>query len=365
MDKKIIVLAAGGTGGHIFPAYALAEHLLNEGHRLYLITDKRGAEFKNRPENLRVLTLPLCRSKGGIVGKTLLIFSIILSFFYALFHLIKINPKVILGFGGFPSAPTMSAAILLKPFTQYNLILHEQNAVLGRVNKIFLSNVNVLATSFPKTWGIREKFQKKIAITGNLVRPAFEKIGKEPYSPPSKDGLIHLLVVGGSQGAKSFSTFIPEALSHLPLSLKERIHVVQQSRPELLSETRQRYEVLHITATVESFFPNIDTLIEKSHIVICRAGASTLFEIAHAKRPAIYIPFPHAMDNHQYFNAKVVEDLGGGWVLLENQDTQTTLENLLESILIDPKKLASAARNVHDLLGENTLKKFSHLIQSL
>ncbi len=364
MTKQPIVLAAGGTGGHIFPAYALAEHLIKEGYKVYLITDPRGADFKNCPKNLTVLTLPLCRSKQGIVGHVRLLFSIFLSFFFSLIYLLRINPNVILGFGGFPSAPTMFAAIVLKPFKNHTLILHEQNAVLGRVNKIFMPFVHTLATSFPKTWHVLKKFQKKIVVTGNLVRPTFEEIGKKPYKEPLKTGPIHLLIIGGSQGAKIFSTLIPNTLSTLPPALQKRLRVVQQSRPEMIQQTKEAYKNLGIPATVESFFPNIHTLIAKAHLIICRSGASTLFEISEAKRPAIYVPFPYAMDNHQFFNAKVVEGLKGGWLIPENDEAKKSLEILVKNLLEHPKKLATAAQNVHDLVEKNTCECFSHLINS-
>lgn len=365
MKKKTIVLAAGGTGGHVFPAYALAEHLIKEGHSVYLITDSRGADFKNCPPKLTILTLPLCRSKRGIIAHIRLLSSILLSFFLSVGYLLKIKPQIILGFGGFPSAPTMVAGILLRPFRHHSLMLHEQNAVLGRVNKMFIPFVQILATSFPKTWGIAKKFQNKICVTGNLVRPIFQEIAKTPYKIPSKSGPIHLLIVGGSQGAKRFSTLIPEALSKLPITIQKRLRVVQQSRPEMIDATITQYTKLHIPATVASFFPNIHELIAKAHLIICRSGASTLFEISQAKRPAIYIPFPYAMDNHQYFNAKVVEDLKGAWLIQENSDTLEELEILLKNLLTDPKKLATAAQNVHDLVEKNTGDCFSRLIQSL
>jgi UDP-N-acetylglucosamine--N-acetylmuramyl-(pentapeptide) pyrophosphoryl-undecaprenol N-acetylglucosamine transferase len=363
--KKTIVLAAGGTGGHVFPAYALAEHLLKEGHRVYLITDQRGADFKNSPPQLTILTLPLCRSKNGVLAHIRLFFSIFLSFLVSLVYLFKIKPHVILGFGGFPSAPTLVSGIVLRPFRHHLLMLHEQNAVLGRVNKIFIPFVQILATSFPKTWGIAEKFQSKIRVTGNLVRPIFQDIAKTPYKIPSKEGPIHLLVIGGSQGAKVFSTLIPNALAKLPSDIQKRLHVTQQSRPEMINETMALYEKIHIPVTVSSFFPNIHELISKAHLIICRSGASTLFEIAQAKRPAIYIPFPYAMDNHQYFNARVVADLGGAWLIEENHAAPEALETLLKNVLADPKKLATATQNVHDLVEKNTCECFSDLIQSL
>jgi UDP-N-acetylglucosamine--N-acetylmuramyl-(pentapeptide) pyrophosphoryl-undecaprenol N-acetylglucosamine transferase len=365
MKKKSIVLAAGGTGGHVFPAYALAEHLLKEGHKVYLITDPRGADFRNCPPKLTILTLPLCRSKHGIIARVRLLFSILFSFFLSLGYLLKIRPDVILGFGGFPSAPTMVAGIMLKPFLHSTLMLHEQNAVLGRVNKLFIPFVQALATSFPKTWGIKEKFQSKICVTGNLVRPVFQEIAKTPYKAPSKNSPIHLLVIGGSQGAKAFTTLIPNALAKLPPPIQKRLHVVQQSRPEMVDETVLRYERLHIPVTVSAFFPNIHELISKAHLIICRSGASTLFEIAQAKRPAIYIPFPYAMDNHQYFNARIVADLKGAWLIEENHAAPEALEALLKNLLEDPKKLATVAQNVHDLVERNTCECFSHLIQSL
>lgn len=362
MDKKTIVLAAGGTGGHVFPAYAVAERLLKEGHTVHLITDERGAEFKNRPKKLSVSILPLARRTHGFKATILLLLSLIPGFFLSFYYLLRFEPSVILGFGGFPSVPTILSAIFLRPFTRHKIILHEQNAVLGRANKKFLWFAQALATSFPNTRGIRKSFQHKVHLAGNPVRPIFRD-AMEPYTPLKAGDPIRLLVIGGSQGARSFSTAIPQALSQLPENLRQDLHVVQQSRPELLDATRAAYKKLGIHITAEPFFQNIHELMGKAHLIICRSGSSTVFEVAHTRRPAFYIPFPYAMDNHQYFNAHSIVNLKGGWVLEEKEIHQ--LSALLKSLLEDPKTLATAAQNVHDLVKKDTLQCFSTLIQTL
>jgi UDP-N-acetylglucosamine--N-acetylmuramyl-(pentapeptide) pyrophosphoryl-undecaprenol N-acetylglucosamine transferase len=365
MTNKKILLAAGGTGGHVFPAYALAEHLLKKQHKVHLITDCRGSSFQKPPKDLKTITLPLRKTVKGAKNKLLMLLSLIPCFFVSLYEILRFKPNSIIGFGGFPSFPTILAAIFLKPFLMHKIILHEQNAVLGRVNRWLLPFVHQLAASFPQTWGLAKRFQKKVCITGNFVRQEFSPIAKKPYEPFDKKDPIRLLIIGGSQGALSFSTIIPAALASLPASLKKRLHVVQQSRPEMLEHTRTFYQALKIPATVESFFPNIATLMEKAHLVISRAGASTVFEVSQAKRPAILIPYPHAMDNHQYFNALVVDKLKGGWLVEETDPkAQETLNALLKALLENPKKLGAASTSIHNLVKENTLACFLALVEN-
>lgn len=363
MTHKKILLAAGGTGGHIFPAYALAERLLNEGFTVHLMTDKRGSSFQNPPEALNVITLPLRKTVKGLWNKFLMVLSLFPSFFLSFYEILRFKPRTIIGFGGFPSFPTVLAAIVLKPFLMHTIILHEQNAVLGRVNRWLLPFIHILATSFPQTWGIAKRFEKKVTVTGNFVRQEFLAFSHKPYKVFDKKDPIRLLIIGGSQGALSFSTLIPAALASLPSSIRKRLHIVQQSRPEMADHTRAFYQALKIPATIEPFFPNIPTLMEKAHLVICRAGASTLFEVAEARRPAILIPYPHAMDNHQYFNALVADKLKGGWLLEETgPKAQTTLESLLKNLLDNPKKLEIASKNIYGLVKENAASCFLKLI---
>lgn len=366
MSNKRVLLAAGGTGGHVFPAYALAEKLLKEGLVAYLMTDSRGRSFQNPPEGLMVRSLPLRKTVKNLWGKVIMVLSLIPCFFISVYEIVRFKPHTIIGFGGFPSFPTLLAGIFLKPFLMHTVILHEQNAVLGRVNRWLLPFVHILATSFPQTFGIAKRFEKKVKIAGNFVRQEFLSSPHKDFKPFDKKDPIRLLIIGGSQGALSFSTLIPAALAALPSSLKKRLHVVQQSRPEMIDHTRAFYQALKIPATIETFFPNIPTLMEKAHLVICRAGASTIFEVAHAKRPAIFIPYPHAMDNHQYFNALAVNKLGGGWIVEETDSkAQKNLENLLKTILENPKKLEEASKNIHNLIKEDASSCFLRLIEFL
>lgn len=364
MNQKKVLLAAGGTGGHVFPAYALADHLLKNQHTVHLMTDCRGSSFQKPPATLKTIILPLRKTVKGSWNKLLMLLSLIPCCFISIYEILRFKPKIIIGFGGFPSFPTILAAILLKPFLMHRIILHEQNAVLGRVNRWLLPFVHQLAASFPQTWGLRKQFEKKVCITGNFVRQEFLALSNKAYKPFDKKDPIRLLILGGSQGALSFSTLIPAALAALPPSLKKRLHVVQQSRPEMLDHTRTFYQALKIPATVEPFFQNIPTLMEKAHLVICRAGASTVFEVSESKRPAIFIPYPHAMDNHQYFNALVVDKLKGGWIIEETEsNAQKNLETLLKNVLEHPKKLEKVSQHIHDLVKENTLSCFLGLIE--
>lgn len=363
MKQKSIFLAAGGTGGHVYPAYALAAHLIQEGYDVTLLTDRRGASYPKCSLSLKVVQLPLGRKGGGIFSLGRWLFSMVFSVGISFYHLIKESPSMVLGFGGFPSAPTLVAAILLKPILHHKIILHEQNAVVGKVNRWLIRFVDKVAVSFPKTWGIKKCWEGKVVVTGNFVRPEFRE--GFFYEPFQEKGPIHILVIGGSQGARSFSTLVPHALKALPAALKNRLCIHQQCRSETLEATRAFYKDLHIKTIVESFFSNIPALMREAHLVICRAGSSTVFEVATTKRPAIYIPFPYAMDNHQYFNALVIQNMGGGWIFDEAQEDKESLNKLVYDLLTTPKKLATASQNVHDLVKEDAAMCFSKLIQSL
>ena len=365
MTQKTIFLAAGGTGGHVFPACALAEDLIKKGHKVHFITDGRGKKFASSYKNLSVLALPIAPRKSGMVSLALLLLSLIPSFFLSFLYFLKHRPTITIGFGGFPSTPPLLVAILMRLLGKHKIILHEQNAFIGRVNKRVLPFVDYLAASFPKTHGLPGHLQNKVSVTGNLVRSTFEMTGKEhPYEAPGKTGDINILVIGGSQGAKAFSTLIPQALETLPAPLKKRLHVTQQSRPEVLEETKKTYASLGIRATIEPFFPKVHLEMQKAHLIIARSGSSSVFEIASMGRPAIYIPFPYAMDNHQFFNAKEVAALQGGWVCEESKADPIVLGKHLENLLKTSKMLASAAQNVHDLVEKKTLACFEELMDT-
>lgn len=361
-----IILAAGGTGGHIFPAQALAEELADRGAPVYLITDKRFSGYVTDIPVDEVLFIKAGRLGAGLFSKLKGVMCVAIGVLQAIRHMRKLKPGVVIGFGGYPSFPTMLAATLLGIPT----IIHEQNAVLGRANRKLLNKVSVIATSFKQTHMIDERNQPKVVMTGNPVRASVRALAHLPYRDISDNSTIHLLVIGGSQGASVFSQIVPSAIASLPAPLRSRIRIDQQCRMDDLSVTKEAYAQLGVSANLAPFFSDISTLLAAAHLVITRAGASSLTELAVAGRPAILVPLPTAMDNHQTINANVFEDAGAGWVMTQDGFTAAALSARLETFMNAPITLinaANAAKQIGNLraaeqladLAEQTMHKDS------
>lgn len=338
---KTVVLAAGGTGGHIFPAQALAEELLDQGVRVVLITDKR---FEKYTSAFREVDIRIIRSgsmSGGIIRKVLNLGNILLGVLQARRTLKQLQPVAVVGFGGYPSFPTMVAATSLKLYT----LIHEQNSVLGRANRVLASRVSRIAASFTYTSHVPEEAQDKLVFTGNPVRTGIRALHDVPYPVATEDGKINLLIMGGSQGATVFSKIVPEAIRLLPQSLRNRLRLDQQCRPADLTEVREKYAEMNVNANCAVFFNDVPSRLASAHLVIGRSGASTVAELLVAGRPAILVPYPRAMDDHQRYNANTVEDAGGGWLMPEEGFTAEALSDKLEQFLSLPATLAEAATN--------------------
>ncbi len=300
-----IVIAAGGTGGHFFPAEALAAELLTRGHRIALMTDARsgGGEspvFAGRDA--------FVLNGAGIAGRGVrraagAAFALAAGTAQARAILARLDASAIVGFGGYPSVPPVLAARLLR--RRPRVILHEQNAVLGRANRMLARFADQLALGMAGT--TRLPRGKPGIVTGNPVRPAIAALAAQPYQPPLPDGPLELLVIGGSQGARVFSDALPAAIALLPAPLRARLRITQQCRPEDLARTRAAYAVLGVGAELSAFFPDMAERLARAHFVVARAGASTVAELAAAGRPALLVPLPHAIDAHQLYNAMAVD----------------------------------------------------------
>lgn len=344
--QKLIILATGGTGGHVFPAEALAEVLLVSGQRVVLVTDKRFVNFKTGAlSRVETLTIHTGTVAGSIANKILGVFCLLVGVVQAWCLLRRLKPDVVIGFGGYPSFPPLFAASVLGIHT----IIHEQNSVLGRANRLLAGKVKHIATSFPTTLMMEEKDKAKIVVTGNPVRASIKAIRNLPYSCPPQDGKVNILVTGGSQGATIFSQIVPAAIALLPTNLRSRIRVDQQCRAADVDATRAAYSELGINADVAAFFADLPTRLAGAHLVIARSGASTVFELAVAGRPAILVPLPTSMDNHQYYNANAFEEAGGGWVMNQNGFTAASLAARLEAFITAPDTLTKAAENAKKL----------------
>lgn len=340
MAKPLVVLAAGGTGGHVFPAEALAAELGTRGYRLALITDRRGGNLSGRLAELETHRV----RAGGIVGKGFFArifsaFEILIGTFQAWFLLRRMKPAVVVGFGGYASVPTMLAAA----YSGTKAAIHEQNAVLGRANRLLASRVEKIATSFEKVSSIPEPALSNVIVTGMPVRPAVATVRNREYPNLSDDGTINLAVFGGSQGAHIFSEVVPAAMKRLSDKTRARIKITQQSRPEDIDQARSAYQALGIDAAISNFFDDVPEHIADAHLVICRSGASTIAELTTIGRPAIMVPYRHAVDDHQSKNAHAVDEVGGGWLIPEDAFSEDVLADRIESLFAMPRMLENAA----------------------
>ena len=346
-SSRVIVLAAGGTGGHIFPAEALAEEMLLRGYAPHLVTDHRFHQYnKNSAEGvlgrIPIHTITAGSLGGGFKSRLKNGVGLLRGTAQAARHLRKLQPLAVVGFGGYPSFPTMAAAILAGRTT----VIHEQNSVLGRVNRLFAPKVKCLATTYPDTRGMQATSAR---VTGNPVRGAIRALAQVEYPQLAADGMLRLLIIGGSQGASVFSRVLPEAMQLLPAHLRARIRIDQQCRAAELDQVRSAYGALQMQVDLAPFFVDVAARLASAHLVIARAGASTVAELAAAGRPAILVPLPQATDNHQYYNAQAIEDVGAGWVMAQDAFTPQALASRIETLMLAPQRLSECAAAMRKL----------------
>ena len=314
MTARPVLLTAGGTGGHMFPAEALARELLARGQAVELITDRRGKAFGDNLPAVPVHRVHAATLFPGLVGKLRTLWLIARGTLEARTVIRAVKPSAVVGFGGYPSLPAVIAARL----AGVPLVLHEQNAVLGRANRLMIGGASTLA-------GVAAE------------RGSF-------YAPPEGDGPIRLFVMGGSQGARVFSEVVPAALALLPEGLRARLVISQQCRPEDIEAARAVYETLGVGSfDLSSFFTDVPARLASAHLVICRAGASTMAELTAIGRPAILVPYPYATDDHQTANARSLAQAGGAWLMGQPDFTPEGLAARLQALLAQPADLSLAA----------------------
>lgn len=342
---KPIVLAAGGTGGHFFPAEALARELLARGRKVALVTDKRGQAFGDSLPEVPVHRIRASAPGSGLIAKMKAAWQMGLGLLSANALMRHLEPAAVVGFGGYPSVPTVYAAAQAR----VPVLLHEQNAVLGRANRMLIAAAKRLAVAFPEITAVKDDHRAKIVRTGNPVRPAIAAKRGAPYQAPTTDGAIRILVMGGSQGARVFSEVIPAALGKLPEALRARIHLAQQCRPEDLETARAAYAGMGLGGLeLESFFRDVPERLAGCHLALTRAGASTIAELTCIGRPALLVPYPHAMDDHQTANARQLAAAGAAWLMPQTDFTADALAARLTALLGSPDALATAAAAAHD-----------------
>ncbi len=337
-DAPLIVLAAGGTGGHIFPAEALARELLGRGYRVVLMTDRRGAKFGDDVPvpyyRVRASTL-----KSGVIGKIRSVLEIGIGVLQARWRLGRLRPSAVVGFGGYPSIPALIAAVQL----DLPIVLHDQNAVLGRANRAMMSKARIVATSFPQVAGLKPPAGVRVVHTGNPVRPAFMALRARPYAALSENGPMKILVLGGSLGASVFSRVVPQALAMMPENLRRRIVISQQCRSEDIEEARASFAAAGVEADLATFFYDVPERMAESHLVICRSGGSTIAELTVVGRPSILVPYPRGFAGEQTMNAEAVAEAGGAWLIPEQVFTPEALAVRIESLMALPSSLTKTA----------------------
>ena len=342
--QALVVLAAGGTGGHVFPAQALAAELVQRGYRLALITDRRGGAFGGSLSAVETYRI----RAAGVAGKRLaaLLLSgpnLAVGTVQARRLLKRLKPAVVVGFGGYASVPTMLAAT----FGGLKTAIHEQNALLGRANRLLALKVDRVATSFLASAGLPAGAHVKVTHTGMPVRPAVAAMRTRAYPGLAGAGPIELLVLGGSQGAQVFSEVVPEAVGQLADGLRRRLRIAQQCRPEDLESARRRYRALGMEADLAAFFDDVPERLARAHLLITRSGASSVAEITAVGRPAILVPYPFAVDDHQTANAHAMDEVGAGWLMPHEAFTARSLAARLSALFEMPgtlEKTAASAR---------------------
>jgi UDP-N-acetylglucosamine--N-acetylmuramyl-(pentapeptide) pyrophosphoryl-undecaprenol N-acetylglucosamine transferase len=362
MTDRPFLLAAGGTGGHLFPAAALAQELARRGHAIELATDTRaekyGVEFPARAIHRIPSATIASRSPIGM-AKT---FSRLgMGYFGALRLLRRVGPKAVIGFGGYPTLPPIFAARTLRIPTA----VHEQNAVMGRANRLLSGFVDRVAVSFSPTKHLAAKAQAKSVVTGTPVRDTVLAVRDVPYVPPEPASRFLLLVFGGSQGAHFFAELLPQALDLLPSAFRWRLTLVQQAREEDIVGLRHYYEEAGLAAHLAPFFRDLPERIAQSHLVIARSGASTVAELMAIGRPAILVPLPHALDNDQLENATRLEQGGGGWCIRQSELSPERLAAELERLFNAPGLLAAAAAKSKAMAETEAVTKLADLVEAL
>ena len=353
------VLAAGGTGGHMLPAHALAEELIARGHHAALITDDRGARIPAIFENVPVHVLPAGRLGGGPIGWAKALKNIFTGRAMASRMYETFRPSAVIGFGGYPALPALLAARR----DGIPTLVHEQNAVLGRVNRLMAGKVDAIATAYPAVDRLSDKHQEKVHLVGNPVRDEVLALRDQPYPPLTEQGIFRVMVIGGSQGATILSDVVPDGLAMLPEHFRRRLQVTQQCRPEDIEQVRAKYAHHGIPADLATYFADIPSRLAWSHLVIGRAGASTIAELTAAGRPAILIPLPTATDNHQVSNAREMAKAGGARMILQSKFNPVELAKQMQKLGLEPQSLVRAAERAKSVGRPDAAKDLADLVE--
>ena len=355
-----IILAAGGTGGHMVPAHALAAELTARKIGVALITDERGARIPGLFDGVPVHVLPAGRLTG-MLGLWRTTRAILAGRRQAKALYREFRPDAVVGFGGYPALPALLAASSRGIPT----ILHEQNAVLGRVNRFLAGDAAAIATAYPEVERLKTAYQGKVELVGNPVREAVARLGEAPLPPFDEVAPLKILVTGGSQGASILGTVVPAGLGKLEPSIRHRLQVVQQCRPDDIAAVRAAYAALKIPAELMTYIADMPAKLAEAHLIIARAGASTIAELTAAGRPAILVPLPSATDDHQTANAREMAKAGGARMIVQSEFTPEALAQQIEALAHDPEALANAAARSLSVGRPNAASDLADLVERI
>ncbi|NKJ43789.1 undecaprenyldiphospho-muramoylpentapeptide beta-N-acetylglucosaminyltransferase [Novosphingobium sp. SG720] len=357
--SRHFVLAAGGTGGHMIPAFALATELHARGHHVALITDARGAKIPGKPDFLTAHVLPAGRLGKNPVALFKGLRAILRGRSMALRLFESFQPACVIGFGGYPALPALLAARAARIPT----VIHEQNAVLGRVNRYLAKSVDAIATAYPEVERLDPRFWGKVHLVGNPVRPEVLGLRGEPFPEFSEDSLFRVLVTGGSQGASVLAQVVPDGLAMLPPALRHRLQVTQQCRPEDLEAVRARYAAHEIPAELGTYFEDMASRLAGAHLFIGRAGASTIAELTAVGRPAILVPLPIATDDHQAANTREMVKAGGARAIRQTGFSPKELAKQIQAMAMNPAGLGHAAHAAWNCGLPNAVQDLADLVE--
>ena len=361
VSNKKIILTAGGTGGHLYGALSLTEELKRNGYEVFLFTDKRVENLLRDFDLSKIRIIPSGTFTNiRPIEWPVTFFKILIGLIYSFFYILRINPKLVIGFGGYPTIPTIFAANLLN----IKIIIHEQNKIIGRANKLMLSICDRLTVGHLKVKGIKKKYNDKIFYTGNPIRPEIYKYKKD-YKTHNQDGFLNLLIFGGSQGASFFSDIVPDSINKLDSKKKSLLRIFHQVRNNEFKKVKKYYDCMNVKSEVKTFFYNLPELLNNSHLLISRSGASTVAEVTATKIPAIFIPFHHSIDDDQRLNTIELEKIGQVIVKKEKNLDSNQLYKVIDELIEKPEILEKMAKANKEMVINNSSKTIRSIIDDL
>ncbi len=361
--KRRILLATGGSGGHVSPSLSLAHALTKQGFEVGISYDSRTKHLMQNisEDNIQTFELPIHKRHSGLRGMFVFVWQILKGLYFSAKILRSFQPDLVVGFGSYASFPM----VLIAMIKGMPLVLHEQNAVLGQVNRFAIRSAIFLAVSFENTKRVPPKDQHKIVFTGNPVRGVFEQKLASVFHPPKDNDPISIFIIAGSQGSFVFDRFISMGLTLLPLEVRRRLNVVQQVREENIAAVRKLYSDHEIEAELSPYFDDVQLHFSKAHLVVARGGSSTLFELLQMGRPGIIIPLKTSKDNHQYENAVALQKMGAALLIDQNDISGEKIAKAMVSLLLYPHLLERMHQNALRNRSINAAEKLASSIEEV